>query len=218
VRLLRLTDFNGLEEFPAVSPDGKFVAFTAEADGTRQIWVRQLAGGPALPVTHDAADHLYPRWSSDSASLIYYSPSSEAEGRGAIWEISMFGGAPRRIVSSIGSADLSRDGQRLAFIRFNDGQMELAVVARDGSEARVVTRLAPNLRPRQGRGWKPLPQKPAARAAPNISCAAGASKRQSSDASNAARRHARVARTQFSRGPNPLPPRTRTLASFVRPF
>ena len=154
VRLLRLTDFNGLEEFPAVSPDGKFVAFTAEAGGTRQIFVRQLAGGPPLPVTHDAADHLYPRWSSDSASLIYYSPSSEAEGRGAIWETSMFGGAPRRLTTSIGSADLSRDGQHLAFIRFNEGQIELAVAARDGSNARVVAQLTSNFKYYSPR-WSP---------------------------------------------------------------
>jgi len=58
----------------------------------------------------------------------------------------MLGGAPRRIVRSIGSADLSSDGQRLAFIRFNDGQMELAVAAPDGSDAHAVTRLAPNFK------------------------------------------------------------------------
>lgn|GEM_PF-5747779 len=62
VRLLRLTDFTGLEEYPAISPDGKSVAFAAEAGGKRQIWVRLLAGGTLLQVTHDASDHLYPRW------------------------------------------------------------------------------------------------------------------------------------------------------------
>jgi serine/threonine protein kinase len=146
VRLLRLTDLTGLEEFPAISPDGKSVAFTAETNGRRQIWVRLLAGGPPLKIPTEGANHLYPRWSSDSASLIYYSPSSEAEGRGAIWEIPMFGGAPRKLTNSTGGADLSRDGQRLAFIRYNDGQMELAVAARDGSGARAVARLEPNFK------------------------------------------------------------------------
>ena len=146
VRVLRLTDFSGLEEFPAISPDGKSVAFTAEVGGKRQIWVRLLAGGPAFQVTRDAADHMYPRWSSDSASLIYYSPSSEAEGRGAIWEISMFGGAARRLTNSTSGADLSRDGLHLTFIRFNEGQLELAVAARDGSDAHAVARLEPNFK------------------------------------------------------------------------
>ncbi len=54
VELMRLTDFVGMEEFPALSPDGKSVAFTADAGGRRQVWVRLLAGGTPLQVTHGA--------------------------------------------------------------------------------------------------------------------------------------------------------------------
>ncbi len=38
VTFQRLTDFVGLEEFPAISPDGKTVAFTADTGPNRQIW------------------------------------------------------------------------------------------------------------------------------------------------------------------------------------
>src|SRR5258706_7140022 len=37
VRVERLTDFPGLEEYPTLSPDGKSLAFVAEKDGKRQI-------------------------------------------------------------------------------------------------------------------------------------------------------------------------------------
>src|SRR5207302_8889147 len=77
VQVRRLTDFAGLEEFPALSPDGKSVAFSADISGGRQIWVRLLAGGAPLPITRDPADHQYPRWSPESASLIYSSPAAE---------------------------------------------------------------------------------------------------------------------------------------------
>ncbi len=50
VGVRRLTDFSGLEEFPALSPDGKSVAFTADLGGTRQIWVRLLSGGAPLQI------------------------------------------------------------------------------------------------------------------------------------------------------------------------
>jgi hypothetical protein len=51
VRFQRITDFVGIEEMPAVSPDGKTVAFVAPLEGRRQIWIRLLAGGAALPIT-----------------------------------------------------------------------------------------------------------------------------------------------------------------------
>src|SRR6185295_17085296 len=50
VRFSRLTDFVGHKESPAISPDGKMVAFVAMVDGRRHIWVRMLAGGAALQV------------------------------------------------------------------------------------------------------------------------------------------------------------------------
>ena len=45
----RLTDFTGMKESPAVSPDGKMVAFVALVGGKRQICVRFLAGGADAP-------------------------------------------------------------------------------------------------------------------------------------------------------------------------
>jgi len=65
VTLHRLTDFRGLEEFPAISPDGKSTAFVAEVDGYRQVWIRLLAGGPPLRLTSDPRDHESPRWAPD---------------------------------------------------------------------------------------------------------------------------------------------------------
>ncbi len=137
----RLTDFAGMEEHPAISPDRKSVAFTRDAGGLRQIWVRLLGGGAPIQVTRDAIDHLSPRWSPDSGSLIYYSPPA-TEAYGTIWQIPALGGTPRPLTKSLGPADLSHDGKRLAFFRFENRQVELTVSAVDGSAPQVVTRLS----------------------------------------------------------------------------
>jgi Tol biopolymer transport system component len=141
VRVHRLTDARGLEEFPALSPDGRSVAFVAPAGGNLQIFVRLTAGGNALQLTRDAADHLYPRWSPDSASILYYSPALDGNSPGAIWEIPALGGPARRIASSLGGGDISRDGSRIVFPRLAGGRMELAVTGRDGSNARTLAPL-----------------------------------------------------------------------------
>jgi Tol biopolymer transport system component len=141
VHFQRITDFIGAEESPAISPDGKTVAFVALAGGRRQIWLRLLMGGSPLQITHDDNDHLEPRWAPDSSSLLYFSPSTRPGEQGALWEISALGGAPRRIVSAISGGDISHDGRRIAILHIRNGKTELATVARDGSGPQTLTDL-----------------------------------------------------------------------------
>ena len=135
----RLTDFSGLEEFPAISPDLKSVAFTARVNGHRQIFVRLLAGGPPLPITKDEADHEQPRWSRNAGSVMYFSPAAPGEIQGTIWEVPALGGPARRVIASLGGGDIGSDG-RLACFRLTDGQVELVTASTDGSDIRTITR------------------------------------------------------------------------------
>jgi len=48
IRVTRLTDLPGLEESPAILPDGRSVAFTAGVGGKPQIFVQRIAGGASL--------------------------------------------------------------------------------------------------------------------------------------------------------------------------
>jgi Tol biopolymer transport system component len=132
VNLRRLTDFIGLERSPALSPDGRTVAFVARSGGHRQIFLRLLTGGSPLQITRDPIDHEEPRWSPDSGSLIYFTPASTPGEPGTIWEISALGGEPRPITSAVSSGDISRDGRYLAAVRFSNEQLELATMTRDG--------------------------------------------------------------------------------------
>jgi eukaryotic-like serine/threonine-protein kinase len=143
VSLQRITDFVGMVESPAVSPDGKAVAFVARANGHSHIWIRLLAGGAPLQITRDDSEHGHPRWAPDSSSLIYYSHSTGPDG--TIWEISALGGPPRRITSAIGGADMSHDGKRVAIFQVRDGRIELAVAARDGSRTESLQALSEDL-------------------------------------------------------------------------
>jgi eukaryotic-like serine/threonine-protein kinase len=142
-RITRLTDLTGLEESPAISPDGRSVAFTADVSGKRQIFVQLIAGGAPLQITRDAVDHELPRWSPDSSSILYFSPAVSGAVQGSIWEIPTFGGAPRRVVDSVGGADVSPTDARLALFRLAKDGIQLVTASKDGSRFDMVAQFAP---------------------------------------------------------------------------
>ena len=145
VEFHRLTDQVGLNEWPAISPDGKMVAFVAVSAGRRQIWIQLLAGGAPLQVTRDEADHSQPRWSPDSSALVYHTSSDSPGEEGMLWEISALGGLPRPIIGALGGGDISHDGRRVALVKAHDGRVMIVTIARDGSDVRPVAAMPTSL-------------------------------------------------------------------------
>jgi Tol biopolymer transport system component len=135
----RLTELPGIEESPALSPDRKQVAFTATVNGRRQLFVRLLAGGSPRQITSDPVDHEFPRWSPDSNSLVYFSPARPDEVQGGIWSIPALGGSPRRVIDSIGGADVSASG-RLACFKLAGHDVQLVTSSLDGGALQVIAR------------------------------------------------------------------------------
>jgi serine/threonine protein kinase len=142
-RVIRLTDLPGLNESPAISPDGRSVAFTLGVGGKRQVFVQLIAGGAPLQITRDTVDHQCPRWSPDSSSILYFSPAVSGAVQGSIWEIPALGGVPRRVVNSVGGADVSPTDGRLALFRLAKEGIQLVTAPTDGSRFDVVAEFAP---------------------------------------------------------------------------
>jgi serine/threonine protein kinase len=141
-RVIRLTDIPGLAESPAISPDGRSVAFTGAVGGKRQVFVQLIAGGAPLEITRDTVDHECPRWSPDSSSILYFSPAVSGTVQGSIWESPALGGVPRRVVNSVGCADISPTDGRLALFRLAKEGIQLVTAPPDGSRFDVVAEFA----------------------------------------------------------------------------
>ena len=104
-----MTNLVGLEEFSSISPDGRMVAFTATQGKRRQVLVRFLNQGEALPVTSDDADHQSPRWVPDGSSRHVF--LTRGAGRRAGRDLPDFptlGGPVQRVIATIGGGDVSR--------------------------------------------------------------------------------------------------------------
>src|SRR5512141_967078 len=62
---MRLTAYEGDEQFPRVSPDGLWIAFTAQYEGNDDVYVMPAAGGEPVRLTyHPAADQAL-GWTAD---------------------------------------------------------------------------------------------------------------------------------------------------------
>jgi hypothetical protein len=69
----------------AVSPDGKWVAFTSERTGSQQIWLRDVASGKAEPVTGGNCSSGSPAWEPDSRAVVFASDCGRAFGVTALY-------------------------------------------------------------------------------------------------------------------------------------
>ncbi|HMD50509.1 MAG TPA: glycosyltransferase 87 family protein [Bryobacteraceae bacterium] len=67
---IALTHDSGDHTEPAVSPDGRWLAYTLERGATRQVWIREFASGSARQITWGACNSYSPTWEPDSRSLI----------------------------------------------------------------------------------------------------------------------------------------------------
>ena len=116
-----LTTYSGLEYEPALSPDGKQVAFAwdGEHQDNFDIYVRLVGGGAALRLTTNPAPDHAPAWSPDGSRLAFLRDN-------AVYLVSALGGVERQLIlfprGSIyvsttyrSSLSWSPDGRFLAF-------------------------------------------------------------------------------------------------------
>jgi hypothetical protein len=126
-KIVRVTTEPGLEMDPAISPDGRTIAYAAGIPGSMRIHVRQIAGGRMVPLTDDllTGGQRWPQWSSDGARILFHAGRTKLamrslEGSGALVVVPALGGVARRITTtrSHGAAispSWSPDDRRIAF-------------------------------------------------------------------------------------------------------
>lgn len=95
--LTRLTDDPGQDVMPALSPDGKRIAFASNRNGTWDLWVMPAEGGKAVQITSDMGHDLHPSWSPDGQHVVF-SKLGATSGRWELWVADVFDNTAARFI------------------------------------------------------------------------------------------------------------------------
>ena len=140
---------------PALSPDGKMIAYVQNNEGREDLYVSRLAGGEHVRLTNDDSRKDSPEFSPDGEKIAFVRQLANAP-QSELCLIPALGGNVVPIVSGAADPTWSHDGRRLAFIVRKQAEPEsLVTSAVDGSDIHLVLKgddLYPFL---AGPSWSP---------------------------------------------------------------
>ena len=114
----RLTSFQGQASNPRFSPDGRWVAFSAEYAGNLDVYVVPATGGEPRRLTWHPAPDLVQGWTPDGSSVVFASTRATSAPVAAprLWTVPVAGGPEEPMVLPRAyQGRISPDGGRVAY-------------------------------------------------------------------------------------------------------
>ena len=152
VRAARVTDTPSQEFGPAISPDGRWIAYYSDIGGVSDVWVKFLDSGATSNLTASLDLDLQVRATiggvdiSPDGSLIAFTARqrSDATPSFSTWVIpAPLGGQPRKLLTGLQAMRWSPDGKRLAAMRPGAVLGDSLIVAdADGGNPQIIVPLS----------------------------------------------------------------------------
>jgi eukaryotic-like serine/threonine-protein kinase len=140
-RFSYFTNWEGIEAGAEISPDGKFVAFKADAGGQIDLWVSQVGSGRFLNLTQDIATLSLPGvirtfgFSGDGAEIWFAEGGDSSAPK---WLVPLTGGTRRAFLGQgAAAASWSPDDTRLVYFTNGDGD-PISMADRTSADARAL--------------------------------------------------------------------------------
>jgi Tol biopolymer transport system component len=138
VDITQLTS-SGNAAMPALSPDGKYVAYLQQDDRGTGLWIRQTATASNQPVVAPQPGvELHGATVTPDSSFVDFL-RTEGKNPRSLWRVPFLGGPPRKLIDDVaGLPGWSPDGRQMAFVRGDNLNSMLVVADADGGHERVV--------------------------------------------------------------------------------
>jgi serine/threonine protein kinase len=103
---------------PAISPDGKSIAYVSGELGSRSLVVRQIATDSIITLVPPTSLNMQSVSFSPSGDHVYYTQMSADFTISTLYQVPAFGGTPKKVIDDVdGSITFSPDGKEFAFVR-----------------------------------------------------------------------------------------------------
>jgi serine/threonine protein kinase len=140
MKIVKLTD-SGEIGIAAISPDGRYVAYSVKEGPQSSLWVRQVAIESAVKIIAASGGHYRGlAFSPDNDYLYFLRNRNDDNAVADAYVIPVLGGTARPLVQDVDvGVGISPDGERVAFVRGLQPQLSQLLVANsDGSGEHVV--------------------------------------------------------------------------------
>ncbi|MGA1369233.1 MAG: hypothetical protein ACO394_12025, partial [Blastocatellia bacterium] len=128
---------------PRFSPDGQFLAFSSDGDGSasRNIYLQQVADGKLTRLTSDPRSDSYPTWSPDSSQIAFLREPVRSGDPYDVMIIPAEGGEAREVGQSWGGLAWTPDGKSLTITYLEEvrPQSRLALIPIQGGPIRPIS-------------------------------------------------------------------------------
>jgi Tol biopolymer transport system component len=133
LQLTRISSDRRDETFPAISPDGRSVAYLRGGGGVTEVLVRPLDSPDAVTVARSNTTLYTPVWSMASDQVCYRDVHRD------FWCVGAAGGSPRRVLQDVTWAQIAPNGRDVYFIRVFENRPWLYRSSIGGATQRVGT-------------------------------------------------------------------------------